>query len=212
MKIAVLGAGKVGRTLGQGLSHAGHDVHYAVRDPSAAKHAALGPAARTISEAAGASDVVLLTTPWTAVESALAAAGDLTGKVLLDATNPIGPGLMLTHGHDDSGGEQVQRWAPSARVVKIFNSTGVETMAAPQFAGGRALMLACGNDEAAVQVALTLAVDLGFEALSVGTLDRARYIEPLARLWIELAMVRGQGRGIAFSLVRRGGSAIETGH
>jgi hypothetical protein len=156
-----------------------------------------------VPDAVRQADVIILATPWAAAESALAAAGDFGGKPLLDATNPIGPGMALTHGHTDSGGEQVQRWAPSARVVKVFNTTGVENMAAPRFGDARALMLACGDDTEAVATAVGLAGDIGFEALAFGPLRNARLLEPFGRAWIELALVRGQGRGIAFGLLRR---------
>ena len=130
-------------------------------------------------------------------------AAELEGKVLVDVTNPIGPGLKLTHGHTDSGAEQVQRWAPTARVVKAFHSTGVENMANPRYDGSAALMLVCGVDEAAVAVTIALASELGFDALPFGPLDNARLLEPMAMVWIQLALVRGHGRDIALGLLRR---------
>lgn len=206
MNIGVIGAGRVGGTLGRGLAAAGHSVHYARRDPTAPvpphlahDSARTGPVAETVA----VSDVLLLATPWAETEAALRDAGDLGGRPLLDATNPIGAGMALTHGHTDSGGEQVQRWAPTARVVKVFNTTGMENMAQPRFPGGAALMLAAGDDAGAVAIAVGLAADLGFEALPFGPLRNARLLEPLGRAWIELALVRGQGRGVAFGLLRR---------
>ncbi|MCE9575561.1 MAG: NAD(P)-binding domain-containing protein [Deltaproteobacteria bacterium] len=207
MKLAIIGAGKVGGTLGRGLARAGHTIHYGARDPRDAKHAALRDHAQvgTPREAVETSDAVVLATPWPATEAAIAALGDLDGRVLVDATNPIGPGFVLTHGHTDSGGEQVARWARTARVVKAFNTTGVETMAAPRHGDARAAMFVAGDDAAACEVALGLARDLGFEAVRLGGLVRARVLEPTAMLWIQLAMVRGLGRDIAFGVLRRGG-------
>lgn len=206
MNVAVLGAGRVGSALGRGLAAAGHTVRYALRDPSKpldervrhpnALHLA-------VHEAIAGSDAVILATPWAATEAALAGAGDFGGRPLLDATNPIGAGGVLTHGHTDSGGEQVQRWAPTARVVKVFNTTGMENLANPRFGDQRALMLAAGDDEAAVAVAVGLATDLGFEAFALGPLRNARLLEPFGRTWIELAMFRGGGRDVAFGLLRR---------
>ena len=206
MFIGIIGAGRVGGALGGALAQAGHDVVYGVRRPADPPDARLAHArARiaTVREAVAAADVLVLTTPWAATESALADAGDFGGRPILDVTNPIGPGMALTHGHTDSGGEQVQRWAPSARVVKVFNTTGVENMAAPRFGDHRALMLACGDDDGAVGIAVGLATDLGFEALAFGPLRNARLLEPFGRAWIELALVRGAGRGVAFGLLRR---------
>lgn len=204
MRIGVIGAGRVGGTLGRGLGAAGHEVIYALRGeevPERLRHERASTG--TVREAVERSEVLILATPWAATEAALAEAGDLGGRPLLDATNPIGAGMALTHGHDDSGAEQVQRWAPTARVVKVFNTTGMENMADPKYGDHRALMLAAGDDEAAVQIAVGLASDLGFEALSFGPLKNARLLEPFGRAWIELALVRGQGRSIAFGLLRR---------
>lgn len=206
MHIAVLGAGHVGGTLGRRLAEAGHHIVYGLRAgraelPEGLRHPSAAGA--SVPEAVRAAEVVILATPWAAAQVALTEAGDFGGKPLLDATNPIGAGMALTHGHTDSGGEQVQRWAPTARVVKVFNTTGVENMADPRFGEARALMLACGDDPDAVATAARLAGDIGFEALAFGPLRNARLLEPLGRAWIELALLRGQGRGIAFGLLRR---------
>ena len=206
MDIAIIGAGRVGSTLGRGLALAAHTVHYALRDPAAPVPERLvhdGASAGSTAEVVAAAEVVLLATPWAAAESALAAAGDFAGKPLLDATNPIGPGFALTHGHDDSGAEQVQRWAPSARVVKVFNTTGMENMAAPRYDDGASVMLASGDDAEAVAVAVQLAADLGFDAHAFGDLSSARYLEPFAMVWIRLSMVHGMGRDWAFGRLTR---------
>ncbi|MBX3269249.1 MAG: NAD(P)-binding domain-containing protein [Sandaracinaceae bacterium] len=209
MKIAILGAGNVGATLGRGLAAAGHRIAYAVRAPGDPKHDVSRSHAEVLAvpDAVREADAVILATPWAAAEAALASAGDLGGRPLLDATNPIGPGFTLTHGGDDSGGEQVARWAPSARVVKVFNTTGKENMADPRYGAARAAMFVAGDDEAARALALGLARDLGFEAASVGGLSRARVLEPLAMLWIRLAMGLGHGRDVALGLLRREGVA-----
>lgn len=206
MKIAIIGAGNVGGTLGRGWTARGHQVTYGVRDPGGAKAGDLARGGARVAsprQAVEQSDVVVLTTPWAAARDALGALGDLGGRPLLDATNPIGPGFVLAVGHSSSGGELVQEWAPTARVVKIFNTTGVENMAAPRYGDLPATMLYCGDDEQACGVAAGLAADLGFDAVSAGPLKNARLLEPLGFLWINLAMVQGMGRGIAFKLLRR---------
>lgn len=207
MKIGVIGAGTVGGTLGKALAKAGHSVVYGLRDPASPKYAGLAHERAelgTVRDAVTKSDAVILATPWNAAKDAVESAGDFGGKPLLDATNPIGAGMALTHGHTDSGAEQVQRWATNAKVVKVFNTTGVENMANPQYGDARVAMWLCGDDDGACALALQLAKDLGFDALRVGKLERARILEPAARLWIDLALVRGQGRNVAFGLLRRG--------
>jgi predicted dinucleotide-binding enzyme len=200
MRVAVIGAGNVGGTLGRGLAAVGHEVIWGLRDPSSPDPELVAPRTRpaTVREAVEAAEVVILATPWPAVQAAVAAAGDFGGRPLLDATNPFGPTAPA-----DSGAEQVQRWAPSAKVVKVFNTTGRENMADPRYGDRRALMLAAGDDGPAVAAAVSLAGDLGFEALPFGPLRNARLLEPLAKVWIELAMGRGLGRDIALGLLRR---------
>lgn len=203
MKIAILGAGRVGGTLGAGWAKAGHDVTFGVRTPDDAKYEGLAGPAVSIAEAVRSAELIVLATPWAAAQSALEAAGDFGGKPLIDATNPIGPGLSLTHGHDDSGAEQVARWAPTAKVVKGFNSTGYENMQQPGYPGGASVMFVCGDDEGATETARGLATDLGFDAISLGALKHARELEPFALIWIRMAMQLGHGRGFAFGRLHR---------
>ena len=206
MRIAVIGAGNVGTTLGRGWTRRRHQVTYGVRDPSSAKAAVLaqgGVQVTAPTQAVERSEVVVLTTPWAATKDAVEALGDLGGRPLLDATNPIGPGLTLAVGDGGSGGELVQAWAPTARVVKIFNTTGVENLASPLYGDQAATMFYCGDDEPACAVAAKLAADLGFDAVSAGPLRNAALLESHALLWINLAMAQGASRGIAFKLLRR---------
>lgn len=202
MRVGIIGAGSVGTALGRGLAGAGHEVVFGVRDVAAAKPFE-GARADTVRGAVGAADAVLLATPWAAVEDALSAAGDLSGKVLIDATNPIGPGFTLALGHTTSGAERVASLAKGVRVVKAFNTTGHENMSNPRYGERRVLMPVAGDDEAAVALVAGLAKDVGFDAVSFRSLARARDLEPLAMLWITLAMKLGHGRGVGFGLCRR---------
>lgn len=206
MRIAIIGAGNVGRTLGRGWTRRRHQVTYGVRDPHSANAEALaqeGVHVTAVAQAVERSEVVVLATPWAGTKEAVAALGDLGGRPLLDATNPIGPGLTSAVAEGGSGGELVQAWAPTGRVVKVFNTTGVENMASPAYGDVAATMFYCGDDEPACAVAAKLATDLGFDAQPAGPLRNARLLEPLARLWIELARTQVAGRGIAFKLLRR---------
>lgn len=206
MDIAVIGAGRVGSALGRRLADAGHTLHYALRDPTAPVPERLqhdGATLGATAEVVGRADAILLATPWSATEGALASVPDFGGRPLLDATNPIGPGLALTHGHTDSGAEQVQRWAPTARVAKVFHTTGLENMVDPSYPDGASVMLACSDDDRARAVAVQLAKDVGFDAHPFGDLANARLLEPFAMVWIRLAAVHGFGRDFAFGVLRR---------
>lgn len=210
MKIAVIGAGNVGGTLGKRWAGLGHQVVFGVRDPTREKYQGLvvqtgGRGSLATNEAAcQGADLVLLATPWATTQAALAECGPLQGKVLVDSTNPLGADLKLTIGHSDSGGEQVARWSPGARVVKAFNSTGFNVMDDPVIAGSHAVMFIAGDDPAAKSVAADLATATGFEAVDAGPLQSARMLEPLAQLWIHCAYRQGLTRDYAFHLIRRG--------
>ncbi len=210
MKIAVIGAGNVGGTLGRRWAALGHEVVFGVRDPAREKYQGLvtqtGGRARLAGnrEACTGADAVLLATPWSTTQAALAECGSLQGQVLIDATNPLGADLRLTIGHTDSGGEQVARWAPGARVVKAFNTTGFNIMDDPVIQGRHAVMYVAGDDPDAKAVVCDLASAIGFEAVDAGTLDSSRMLEPLAQLWIHGAYRQGLTRDYAFHLLRRG--------
>ena len=206
MKIAVIGAGNVGRALGENWRGKHHDVVYGVRDPDDAKSKALG-AGRVLATNAAAekADVIVLATPWPAAEAACKSLGQVSGKIVVDCTNPLamGPqGLSLAAGFSTSGGEQVQGWCAGASVFKTLHQCGAETMAAPNRMAQRPVTFVAGDDAARKPAVLGLVADLGFEAVDAGPLANARLLEPYAMLWIDLAFKRGQGRDFAFALTR----------
>jgi 8-hydroxy-5-deazaflavin:NADPH oxidoreductase len=168
MRIGIIGAGNVGGTLGRSWVGNGHDVMFGVPDPTTLKIAGLiketsGKAkAASVAEAAAHGDVVALATPWKATHDAVLNSGDLTGKVILDCTNPLKEDLSgLAVGHTTSGAEQVAAWASSKRVVKVFNTTGFENMAEPSYGGTPMTMFFAGDDTEAKAVAAQLAQEMG---------------------------------------------------
>ena len=210
MKIGIIGAGSVGGTLGKAWAAKGHDIVFGVRDPHAknvqdAVKATAGKArAASVKEATAQAEVVVLAIPWGATQDAIKAAGNLGGKIVIDATNPLKPDLSgLALGHTTSAGEEVARWAAGAKVVKAFNTIGAQHMANPRFGGQSASMFICGDDAAAKKTVATLAEALGFEPVDAGPLTQARLLEPLAMLWISMAYAYGHGANIAFRLLRR---------
>jgi hypothetical protein len=212
MNIAIIGAGNVGGTLGSRWAKNGHTVTFGVRNPGDEKLKKLlgstGGAARAamIREAVKDASVVVLATPWEAAQSAIQAAGNLNGKILIDTTNPLsmGPeGLRLVLGLTTSAGEQVASWATGARVVKAFNTTGAKNMADPKLGSHSASMFVCGDDTDARLTVTKLAEELGFEAVDCGPLSAARYLEPMAMLWIHLCVGLGRGPDFAFKIVKR---------
>jgi predicted dinucleotide-binding enzyme len=209
MKVAVIGTGSVGGTLGRRWAELGHSVCFGVRDVTDADAQALVARIKgdarlaNVGEAAAGAEVVVLATPYQANASAIAAAGDLAGKILIDVTNPVGAGFALAVGFNTSGAEQVAKLAPRARVFKAMNQVGFEVMANPAFAAGKPVMFVAGDDDAGKEVVLGLVAALGFEAIDAGELAIARLIEPHAMLWIHLMARRKMGRDFAFGLLRR---------
>jgi predicted dinucleotide-binding enzyme len=209
MKLAMIGAGNVGSALGRASLEAGEDVLFGIPDPDDPKYAAL-PRVRLHRPAAAASEagIVVLATPWPATEAAVKGLGDLSGKILVDCTNPLGigsDGLELVLGWEISGGERVASWAPGASVFKSLNQTGAENMAQASRFPVRPVMFVAGDDAAAKPTVLSLIAAIGFDAVDAGPLRVARLLEPFGMLWIDQALKRGRGTDFAFAVTRRGG-------
>ncbi|MEM8983019.1 MAG: NAD(P)-binding domain-containing protein [Pseudomonadota bacterium] len=207
MKIAIIGAGRVGVALGERWKAAGHAISFGVRDPKADAYFDLrvefsDSAISNNRAAARSSDVVLIATPWGKAESAVQSCGDLSGKVVLDATNPVsfdGGEEMLLMGHTTSAGEQVAEWAIGAFVYKTLNQVGVEVMVNPVFGTERAVMMFAGSAaDAPKSIVAALLADLEFDAVYIGDISKARLLEPLGMVWIHGALNMGLGRNWAF--------------
>jgi hypothetical protein len=210
MKIAIIGIGNVGGTLGPAWTKAGHDVIFGVRDPNSEKVKTVlensGPNARVagVAEAASAAEIVVFATPWSATQDAVQASGNLDGKLVVDCTNPIAPDLKgLVIGTTTSAAEQVAQWAQGARVVKAFNTTGSGNMANPLYASQPVTMFICGDDPEARETVAQLAKDVGLEPCVTGPLYHARYFEPMAMLWVDMAYLQGNGPDFAYKILKR---------
>ena len=213
MKLAIIGAGSVGGTLGTAWAQkAGHEIFFGVRDPKSDKVRALlrtsaarrRPARRR--KRGGLRRCIVLATPWTAPKRP--SAPWATSMARSSSTPPTrwrcGPdGLGLEIGHNTSAGEKVQGWARGAVVFKTLNTTGYGNMADPVFRGVKSVMFVAGDDAAAKPKVIALLTVLGFEVIDAGPLRNARLLEAHAMLWIELALNRGLGRDFAFAIVRR---------
>lgn len=211
MDVSIIGAGNVGMALGKAITRCGETVVFGVPAPERHRDAvaALGPLARvtTAAEAIAAGEVVILAVPHAAVASIARSVDDWQGRVLVDATNPLAPGLSgLVVGTTTSGAEELAKLAQGARVVKAFNTTGAENMADPAYPDGKPFMPVCGDDADARNQVMALATLIGFEAVDAGPLAAARWLEPFAMTWIHLAIRQGMGRDFAFGLMRRSSS------
>jgi predicted dinucleotide-binding enzyme len=204
-RILIIGAGNVGGALGERWLENGHDVRFGVPDPDNPKHAGLPRNRLQHAHERRGAEIVALATPYAAAQSAVAALGDLEGVILIDCTNPLGmgpEGLRLVVGHDTSAAEEIAAAAPGASVFKTLNQTGAENLLDAEAYHPRPVMFIAGDDEARKPVVIELVSEMGFQAVDAGTLSAARLLEPLAMLWIELAMKRGHAREFAFAMVR----------
>jgi predicted dinucleotide-binding enzyme len=205
MNITIVGSGSVGRALGGGWRKAGHSVTYAARDPAGAKAKELTREGFGVVPQAGAgkADVIVLAVPWSGIEATMKALGDLSGRIVIDCTDPLKASRELALGFNDSGGETVARLCPGARVVKAFSTTGAANMADSRYPSGKLMMAIAGDDAAAKKTVMALAAELGFGPVDTGPLAMSRYLEPLAMLWIKLAYAQGMGREFGFAILKR---------
>lgn len=198
MRIAVIGAGSVGRNLAAATRALGHDVVVGVRDPDDPRHADLASKATPAAAAAGA-DLVVLAVPASAVAAAIDGLPLAPPTVVVDATNAVG--APPPDDFPTMGAYTRSLVAPEVAVVKAFNTIGAEHLVAPVVDGSPAFLPIAG-DPAGVEVVEALARDLGFDVAALGGHDAVPLVEDHARLWIHL-MRTGWGRGFAFGVLGR---------
>jgi 8-hydroxy-5-deazaflavin:NADPH oxidoreductase len=214
MKVGILGSGDVGRALGRAFVTLGHEVKLGSREPNNAKAIAWAKengakaSAGTFAEVAEFGELVVLATLGTANEAVLKAAGPdhLAGKIVIDTTNPLShkpggpPGLAVSG--NDSGGEQAQRAAPKAHVVKAFNTVNNAHMFRPDFPGGPPDMFFCGNDEEAKKQVSVLLTEFGWNPVDIGGIESSRYLEAMCIVWVHYALKMGTWNH-AFKMLRK---------
>lgn len=211
MKIAFIGAGNVGAALADKFARAGHEVTLAQsRDGSESVAKALGRnprlVARPIEAAVDAAEIVCLATPFQAVAGIVTELGPrLAGKVIVDCTNPVGPGL--SHGLESkrSGTQVIQELVPDARVVKAFTIYGFENLEDPTFPAYnvKPAMMFCGEDSQAKQQIARLIEDTGFAPLDVGGLAQALHLEHMTLLWVRLVRANKHSPHLVWAALER---------
>jgi hypothetical protein len=200
-RVAVLGSGQVAQALAQGFKQHGYPLVLGNRDVSkiAAFGGKLGLPAHDLVSAVRQADVVVLGLKGTAAETVVRSlASELTGKVVVDATNPIADlppqngVLQYFTRANESLMERLQALAPGARFVKALNSVGNALMINPAFPGGRPTMFVAGNDAAAKGVVAAILQDFGWDTEDMGMAESARPIEALCQLWCAPGFQRNQ--------------------
>lgn len=203
MEITIIGAGNMGSALAKQLSHAGHSVTVTTLSPDEANALAAahsGVSAAEAGQALGNSEVVIVATYYGDAVAALRSLGSLSGKVVIDITNPVTADFMsLAIGHSTSAAEEIAKSVPEAAVVKAFNTLFAQVISdGPAFADGAvAPVFYAGDDEAAKETVKSLIQSMGFRPVDAGELTNARYLEPLGGLNIYFGYGAGLGTGIA---------------
>ena len=201
MKIAVLGTGMVGNTIGSKLVAIGHDVVMGSRDAGNEKAAAWAKGAGakashgTFADAVKDAELIFNCTNGAGALAALRAAGadNLRGKILVDVSNPLdfskGFPPSLTVSNTDSLGEQIQREFPDTRVVKTLNTINCNIMVEPaRVAGGDHTCFVSGNDAGAKgEVTELLKGWFGWkQVVDLGDITTARGTEAYLLLWVRM--------------------------
>lgn len=205
MKIAIIGTGNVGGALATRWAAAGHEILLGVRDTANFKGMQLlndsSIKVHPIQDAVQRADIVLIATPATAAIEVAQNLGDTSGKTIIDTMN-----IVMGRGPEGfrSTTDALLAYTSSRDIVKCFNTTGFNNMINPLYGEIAVDAFVAGDSEKGKQVATQLALDAGFAACySVGGNDRFELMEQFAWFWINLAMVQGLGREIAFKLMSR---------
>ena len=183
MRVGVIGAGRIGGGAARLLARAGHDVLLAFsRDDARLRELAadIGTSAQvgTPADAAAFGDVVILSAPWPLIDDAVAQAGSLDGKVVIDTTNPFGRGGWEVPAGRTSAQVNQERLG-GAKVVKSFNTltAGFQQAAAGRAGAERVVMFLAGDDPEAKALVARLIEDTGFDPVDVGTAAESTIME-----------------------------------
>ena len=209
MRIAVIGSGDIGGALALAFSRK-HEVTVSGSRPGSES------AARVVDESKGrvreaarihaakSADVVVFSVPWQAVDAALdkELRAALHGKIMLVVTLPWNDSDTLAVGTTTSGAEQIAAKVKGARVVQAFNTVASTTVEAPAAHGLPATVIVSSDDQEAKKVVIALAREIGLDAVDGGPLRTARYTEPMAMLYAQLAFDGGLGDDVAFRVLR----------
>jgi 8-hydroxy-5-deazaflavin:NADPH oxidoreductase len=205
MKIAIIGTGNVGGALAKRWANVGHQILLGTRDLSKFedRHLLSNPntTLHTIPECAENAEVILIAAvPQASQSIAEQIKAYVKGKTIIDAMNSV---RTKPEGFGNSF-EALRSLLPDSEVVKCFNTTGFENMADPIYQGEGIDMFVAGSSTAGKKTATQLAIDAGFaNCWDFGGDDKAQLLEYFALSWINLAIMQGHGRDIAFRLIRR---------
>jgi predicted dinucleotide-binding enzyme len=186
--VAIIGAGKVGKAIQQGVQRAGYEVRLAGRGQ--------------VTEAAAWADIIVLAVPFAAhtdVAKELQKAAD--GKPVIDVSNALTQDMQLAIGFTTSGAEELQKALPRSHVVKAFNTVFAQHMSSGSAAGQQLSLFVASDDDIARKEVLQLGKAVGFDAIDAGPLKNSRNLEAIGYFNIQLGYVLGNGANTGFKYV-----------
>jgi 8-hydroxy-5-deazaflavin:NADPH oxidoreductase len=187
-KIAIIGKGNVGSALKRGLERAG----YAVRSTGKEE----------VKETAMWGEAVIIGVLFTAIDAVVQQLGNaIENKVVVDVTNALNAEMQLALGFSTSGGEELQKKVPNARIVKAFNTVFAQHMDTGRVLDQQLTLFAASDDQQARSVVLDMGRALGFDAVDAGPLSNARQPESLGYFNIQLGYVLGNGTYAGFKFI-----------
>lgn len=204
LRIAVLGAGNIGGTIGRKWAHAGYQVTFGVQDPNGknaqALRSELGERVKigTVADALSSNpDVVLLAVPGGAMEATISQyASQLDGRILLDSANRMGAPVMNSFA-------ALSQHAPQARIYRAFNIYGFENFANPEYQGVQADLFYCGSDGDSRPIVEQLISAVGLRPVYLGGIEQVGVVDSITGLWFSLAIGQKKGRHLAFKMLER---------
>jgi 8-hydroxy-5-deazaflavin:NADPH oxidoreductase len=204
MKVAIIGAGNVGKALATSITRAGHEVTLSASTPESAREAADAVGAQAAPsnvDATRDAEIVILAVPFVGVgeEVAQDIRESVAGKTVIDVTNPMKPDFSGSAVEGSSAAEEFQKQLPEASVVKAFNTIFASHQANPsRDIDG----FVAGDDEKAKQRVISLVESIGFSPVDVGPLSAARHLEGMAFINIGLNAANGWSWTSAWKLER----------
>jgi predicted dinucleotide-binding enzyme len=203
MNIAILGAGRIGGTLGKKWATAGHNVRFGVRDPykpevqELIKKLKRQASASNLADAIVFGEVVVFAIPGSAMDETIAAhAAALDGKIVIDATNKMGTAVA-------NNLSSFTAQTPKAQVFRAFNNLGWENFEDPIYNGVPADMFYCGPEGQPRATIEKLIEEVGLRPIYLGGPEQTSLVDNLLTLWFTLVSSRNMGRKIAFKLLQR---------
>ncbi|MDW5562107.1 MAG: NADPH-dependent F420 reductase [Methanomassiliicoccus sp.] len=192
MKIAIIGKGHVGRAIGAGVTRIGHEVRYGHREPG-----------ERPKYAAEWGELIVLAVPYHQISNLVEDIGSLMeDKIVIDATNRIGPNGEPVPCGDTSGAEELQKALPLAKVVKAFNTVFAQNQATGHIGEKQLAGFVAGDDPEAKAAVMSLLKDLGYDPVDSGSLRASQHLEAMGLHLVGLGYGQRMGTAIGYQLAK----------